>query len=134
MYVEYAFIARFMARNPKQQIYYYIVMLFSYHAAVSLLVCFVHDVLTCFLESLRIWFGKYLSKFLYDNHGTVYHNVWHEYEAQWTSNGFTNWTTKKSSTDSAVKTETSEQKSVLNIFFLLRKHFIQYYWIHIGIR
>jgi hypothetical protein len=31
------------------------------------------------------------------------------------------------STDSAVKTETPEQKSVSNIFFLLRKQFIQYY-------
>ncbi len=33
----------------------------------------------------------------------------------------------------AVKTETSEQKTCFKYFFLLRKHFIQYYCIHIGI-
>jgi hypothetical protein len=38
------------------------------------------------------------------------------------------------STAGAVKTETSEQKTCFNYFFLLRKHFIQYYCIHIGIR
>jgi hypothetical protein len=37
-------------------------------------------------------------------------------------------------TAGAVKTETSEQKTCFKDFFLLRKHFIQYYCIHIGIR
>ncbi len=37
-------------------------------------------------------------------------------------------------TAGAVKTETSEKKTCFKYFFLLRKQFIQYYCIHIGIR
>jgi hypothetical protein len=54
------------------------------------------------------------------------------FEYLFTSFGLSN--AAQTFTAGAVKTETSEKKTCFKYFFLLRKHFIQYYCIHIGIR